>query len=65
MLTVTNFAQEMGVTRQTVLNWIEKGVIMAVKPVKEYRINESELKRLKAGEKIEHSRNDSGNNIAR
>jgi len=50
MLTVTEFAKEMGVSRQTVLSWINKGVIKAVRPVKEYRIDKSELERLKGGQ---------------
>lgn len=47
MKTVTETAKVFGVTRQTVLNWINKGIITASQPYKEYRIEETEIERLK------------------
>ena len=49
--TVAEAAKELGFTRQSVLNWIKKGRIDAFKIMREYRINESEIKRIR-GEKI-------------
>lgn len=49
MYRVSEFAKLFGVSRQTVLNWIKNGVIVAVKPVKEYRIPREEADKLKGG----------------
>ena len=46
MKTVTETAKIFGVSRQTIISWINKGRIKAVRPLKEYRIPESEIKRL-------------------
>lgn len=48
---VTEVAKEFNVTRQTVLNWINKGIIKASQPFKTYLIEESEIERLKNKEK--------------
>lgn len=50
MYTVTEVAKMLGFTRQTVLLWIKKGKLKAVKVDKEYRISEEEVERLKRGE---------------
>jgi excisionase family DNA binding protein len=47
MYKVSQVAEMFGVSRQTVLDWINKGVIQAVKPLKEYRIPKEEVERLK------------------
>lgn len=44
--TVSEVAKELGYSRQTVLAWINKGKIHAIRPDKEYRIPASEIKRL-------------------
>ena len=49
MLTVAEAAKEMRVSRQTMLSWINKGIVKATKPLRVYRIEESEIKRLKEG----------------
>ena len=51
MYTTTEAAKIFGVTRKTVLNWIDKGIIKAVQPLREYRISEEEIERLMKGEK--------------
>lgn len=48
--TVTQTAKELGFTRQTILNWINKGKVKAFRVIKEYRIPESEVERIKKGE---------------
>jgi len=48
--TVAEVAKELGFTRQTVLNWIKQGKIESFKVMRDYRINESEIKRIR-GEK--------------
>lgn len=48
--TVVEAANELGFTRQTVLNWIKQGKIEAFKVMRDYRINEREIKRIR-GEK--------------
>ena len=45
--TTTEAAKELGFTRQTVLNWIKSGEIKAFKIMRAYRINESEIKRIR------------------
>lgn len=50
MYTVTQAAKELGFTRQTILSWINKGRIKAVKGLREYRIPDSEIERLKRDE---------------
>ena len=49
--TVAEAAKELGFTRQTVLNWIKQGKIESFKVMRDYRINESEIKRIR-GAKI-------------
>jgi len=51
MKTVTETAKLFGVSRQTMLTWINEGIIKAIKPRKEYRISEEEIERLMKGEK--------------
>ena len=51
MKTVTETAKMLGVSRQTILVWISKGIIKAIKPMKEYRISEEEIERVLKGEK--------------
>ena len=46
MLTVTEVAKQFSVSRHTVLKWINKGKIKAVKVVKVYRIPKEEIDRL-------------------
>ena len=46
MYTVTEVAKMFSVSRQTVLKWINKGKIKAVKVVKVYRIPKEEIDRL-------------------
>ena len=46
MKTVTETARIFGVSRQTIISWINKGRIKAIRPLKEYRIPESEIDRL-------------------
>jgi len=58
MKTVTETAEIFSVTRKTVLNWIDKGLIKAVRPMREYRIPESEIERLMEGETIENEKGD-------
>lgn len=47
MLTVADVAKDLGVTRQTVLAWIKKGVLKAAQPDRRYLIAEEELQRIK------------------
>lgn len=47
MYKVSEVAKIFNVSRQTVLYWIKSGTIKAVKPVKDYRISEEEVERLK------------------
>lgn len=47
--TVTQVAKEFGFTRQAVINWIKKGKISCIKIMREYRIPESEIERIKDG----------------
>lgn len=49
--TVSEAAKELGFSRQTILSWIEKGKIEAFRGMRNFRISESEIKRIK-GEKI-------------
>lgn len=48
--TVTETAKRLGFSRQTILTWINKGVISAVRGIHEYRVPVSEVERLKKGE---------------
>lgn len=48
--TVAEVAKELRFSRQTILSWINKGVIKAVRGMRGYRIPEEELERLKRGE---------------
>lgn len=50
MKTVTQTAQIFGVSRQTVLSWIHKGFINAIRVDKEYRIQETEIDKIMKGE---------------
>lgn len=45
--TVAQVAAELGFTRQTVLYWIKHNKINAFKIMRDYRITESELNRIK------------------
>lgn len=47
MYKVSEVAKIFNVSRQTVLYWIKNGTIKAVKPLKDYRISEEEVERLK------------------
>lgn len=53
VLTVTEVAKIFNVSRQTILEWINKGIIKAAKPDRRYFIAESEVERLKAGDGID------------
>ena len=45
--TVAEAAKELGFSRQSVLNWIKKGKVNAFKVMREYRILESEIRRIR------------------
>lgn len=47
---LTQADKKLGFTRRTILSWINKGRIKAIKGLREYRIPESEIERLKRGE---------------
>ena len=47
MKTVTQSAEIFGVTRKTIINWIDKGLLKATKPNGVYYIEESEIARLR------------------
>ena len=47
--TVAEAAKELGFTRQTILNWIKHKKIDAFRVMRDYRINESEIKRVRGG----------------
>ena len=49
MKTVTQTAAIFGVTRKTILNWIDKGRIKAISPAGMYLISEEEIERLMKG----------------
>lgn len=51
MLTVSETAKIFNVSRQTILVWINKGIIKAVQPNRLYLISEEEVDRVKGGEK--------------
>jgi len=53
MKTVTEAAKLLGVSRGTILNWINSGVIKAIQPVREYRISEKEIERLMGNDENE------------
>lgn len=46
MYSVTEVAKKFSVSRQTVLNWINKGKIKAIKIDRDYRIQEEEIDKL-------------------
>lgn len=50
MLTLKQVADVFGVTRQTVLNWVNTDYIKATKIGGHYRVEQSEIDRLKRGE---------------
>ena len=50
MYTTTEAGKAFGVTRQTILIWINRGVIKAVMPNGNYRIPKSEIERVLKGE---------------
>lgn len=47
MLTTTETAKELGVSRQTVLTYIKKGKLKASRYDRQYRVSKEEIKRLK------------------
>jgi len=49
--TVSTAAKALGFSRQTILVWIKKGWINAYKVSRDYRISESEIRRIR-GEKV-------------
>lgn len=51
MFRVKEVAKIFNVSRQTVLEWINKGIIKAVKPDRTYFISLEEVERLKGGDK--------------
>ncbi len=51
-LKVTEAAKELGFSRQTILAWINAGKLKAVKGIKEYRIPEEEIERIKSGKNV-------------
>ena len=46
MKTTTEVAEIFGVSRQTILTWINEGILKAAQPRREYRITEEEIERL-------------------
>jgi excisionase family DNA binding protein len=50
LLTVTEAARQLGVSRETVRRWINRGVIRAVRVGKNHKIPEVELMRLVGNE---------------
>jgi excisionase family DNA binding protein len=50
MKTLKQVADIFGVTRQTVLNWVNSDYIKATKIGGHYRVTDEEIERLKAGE---------------
>lgn len=49
MLSLKQVADILNVSRQTVLNWVKTGYIKAVKIGRQYRIEQSEIERLRSG----------------
>lgn len=47
--TVAQAASILGFSRQTILTWIDSGKIKAFKIMRAYRINESEITRIREG----------------
>ena len=47
MYTVKEVAKIFNVSRQTIIRWIRSGHLKAVRVVREYRITEEEIERLK------------------
>jgi len=50
MMTVSEVAKIFKVSRQTVLTWINKDILKATRPRREYRITQAEVERLMKGE---------------
>ena len=49
MLKITQVAKMFGVSRQTILTWINKKKIKAIQVDRCYLVEEEEIKRIKAG----------------
>ena len=49
MLSLRQVALLFGVTRQTVLNWVNSGYLVATKIGRQYRVEQSEVDRLRNG----------------
>lgn len=49
MLKTTEVAKELGISRQTVLTYINKGIIKAARYDRQYRVSRDEVERLKKG----------------
>lgn len=49
MLSLKQVADILNVSRQTVFNWVKTGYIKAVKIGRQYRIEQSEIERLRSG----------------
>lgn len=47
MLSTTEAAIQLRVTRQTIMNWIKSGYLKAVKVGRQYRIEQIEIDRLR------------------
>lgn len=44
---VKDLSEELGFTRQTILNWIKNGKLEAIKVMRDYRIPEEEVDKIK------------------
>ena len=55
MLSVTEVAEKLGFSRQTILKWINDEKIKAIRIEREYRIPDSELKRIFYAHDLEDS----------
>ena len=51
MLSTTEVAIQLRVTRQTIMNWIKSGYIKATQVGRKYLIEQSEVERLLGGDK--------------
>ena len=49
VLSLKQVADILNVSRQTVLNWVKSGYVKAVKIGRQYRIEQSEIERLRSG----------------
>lgn len=58
MFTVSQTAKMLGVSRQTILAWINQDIIKASQPNRLYLIPAAEVERIKAGEAIGQSQRD-------